>query len=462
VNFTKALLFVLIPGALAALFLIPCVADEPGDKPRLQANLLVDASAVLVNAAVQRPIDRTEPVREIILDTPVCGIGRTLGTVRAELVPDPRRAAIDVILQATVYSRTVGTRQTILIHTCGETPLEVRRRVLADDKGISLFGGPSRAASTTRLLDVASTMDMDCLAIRMSRRGFENSKSAAEAESACKAAWRASSRLEEELTPVLATASETLGRELLAFRRAGLALEALEFSTTAALLQARARFATPGRPQPVPVSLPPDIDLAVRIHESVATEAAQAEFGGRSFPLTGVSKVYDDLTRGLILDGRSEAEQKADLKMMEKLLGELAGKPVTVNLAKKNPLIVRFAEQGFSLEGHVASIRMDNIDYAGLRIKAAYRLENGKAGVHAVRKGPVEFFPEPVRPGQKLAKLPRADLVLLETLFAEFLKERLKLAALPLPEVLSSRLDPPRAYARNGWFALVWKLGVPR
>jgi hypothetical protein len=462
VKLTRALLFVLIPSAASALLLIPCAADEPGDKPRRQPNLLVDASAALINAAVQRPIDRTEPVREIIQDTPVCGIGRTLGTVRAELVPDPRRAAIDVILQACVYSQTVGTRRTILIHTCGTTPLEVRRRVIADDKGISLCAGPSCAVSSARLLDVTSTMDMDCLAIRMTRRAFENSKPAAEAESACKAAWRASNRLEEELTPALASASDTLGRELLAFKRAGLSLEALEFSTTAALVQGRARFATPGRAQPIPVSLPPDIDLAVRIHESVATEAAQAEFGGRSFPLTGVSKIYEQLTRGLILDGRKDADQKADLKTMEKLFADLAGKPVTINLAQKNPLIVKFADQGFSLEGHVASIRQDKVDYAGLRIKAAYRLENARDGVHAVRKGAVQFFPEPAQAGQKLAALPPENLFLLETLFTEFLKERLTLAALPMPEALSSRLDPPRAYARNGWFALAWKLASPR
>lgn len=451
---TKAVLFVLIASALSAILMVPCAADEPRREP----NLVVDVSAALLNAAVGRPVDRAEPVHEIIQDTPISGIGRTVGMVRTELVPDSRRAAVDVILQANVYTQTVGARHTIRIHASGETSLEVRRRVVVDGKGISVFAGPSCAATTTRLLDVTSIMDMDCLAIRMTRRGFENSKPAAEAESACKAAWRAGMRLDEELTPALASASETLGRELQAFRRAGLALDSLEFSSTASLLQGRARFATPGRAQPIPVSLPADIDLAVRIHESVATEAVQAEFGGRSFPINGVSKIYEDLTRGLILDGRKESDQKADLKVMEKLLADLAGKPVTITLPKANPLIVKFADQGFSLEGHVVSVRQDQTDYAGLRVKAAYRLENGKDGVYAVRKGPVQFFPEPAKPGQKLAALPQTDLFLLETLFTEFMKERLKLAALPLPEALASRLDPPRAYARNGWFALVWKL----
>jgi hypothetical protein len=460
VKLAKAVLLALLISALSVL--MPCVADEPGDKPRREPNLLVDASAALINAAVQRPVDRTEPVCEVIQDTPVHGIGRTLGTVRAELAPDPHRAAIDVILQACVYSQTVGTRKTILIHTSGTTPLEIRRRVVMDDNGIRVFAGPSRAVSNTCLLDVTSTMDMDCLALKMTRRGFENNKAAAEAESACKAAWRAGLRLDDELTPVLASASETLGRNLLALRRAGLTLEALEFSTTASLLQGRARFAIPGRPQPIPVSLPPDIDLAVRVHESVATEAAQALFGGRSFPVDGVSKVYEELTLGLILDGRKEADIKADLKMMEKLFADLAGKPVTVKLPKTNPVIVKFADQGFSLEVNVASIHQGKIDYAGLRANAAYRLENARDGVHAVRKGKVQFSPEPAQSGQKLAKLTPEFQVLLEMLLAEFMKERITLAALPMPEAISSRLDPPRAYARNGWFAVTWKLASPR
>ena len=172
----KAVLIVFMIDSMSALSLLPCVADEPGDKPRREPNLLVDASAALINAAVQRPVDRTEPVGEIIQDTPVCGIGRTVGAVRAELVPDPHRAAIDVILQACVYSQTVGTRNTILIHTAGTTPLEIRRRVVMDDKGIRLFAGSSRAVSNACLLDVTSTMDFDCLAIKMTRRGFEGNK----------------------------------------------------------------------------------------------------------------------------------------------------------------------------------------------------------------------------------------------------------------------------------------------
>lgn len=453
----KPFLLTLIPLAVLASAFVPCAADGPAVKPR-EPNFLVDVSAGLVSALIAGPVDRTEPVHEIIQDTPICGISRSIGSIRTELVPDSARGMVDVVLQSCVHARTVGTRQTILIHTVSTTPIEIRRRIVINEKGIQLFAGPGSAVSSSELIDITSTMDTDCLTMRLARRGYENAKCAGEVEGACKTLKHAAVRLDGELMPPLASASSALGRELAAFERTGLALEALSFSTTAARLQGQARFSTPKRKEPIPVTLPPDFDLAIRVHESVATEAAQTEFGGRSFPVSGVSGIYAELTRGLILDDRKKSAQVADLKTIEKLLADLAGMPITINLPMVDPLIVKFADQGFAVEAHVASIRKEKIDYAGLRIKAAYRLINASDGVHAVRSGKVEFIPNEPQPGQKLAELPKEFRVLLETLFGEFMKERLVLGPLPMPEEIASKLQPPRAYARNGWFALVWKL----
>src|SRR5437879_2272088 len=85
-------------------------ADEVLDR---KPHLIIDVSAAMVNGAVQRSVDRIEPVEEEIRETPVHGTGRTVGTVRAELVPDARSAAVEVIFQGCVWSRTVGTRHTV-------------------------------------------------------------------------------------------------------------------------------------------------------------------------------------------------------------------------------------------------------------------------------------------------------------------------------------------------------------
>ncbi|HZZ80486.1 MAG TPA: hypothetical protein VFE62_18425 [Gemmataceae bacterium] len=430
-------------------------ADEPAGR---EPNVRIDASAALINALVQRSIDETEPVNEIIQDTPVCGIGRTLGNVYAELIPDTRHATIDIAMQGVNYSETVGARHTIRIHTFTTTPLQVRRRIVIGETGINLLAGPSSAVACTQLIDVTSTMDMDYLAKCMVRRGFENTRPAAEAESACKTVGHVIRRIDDEINPALATASSTLGRELRAFRQTGLLLEAMRFSTSTSHVHGAFRFATPGRTSPVPMMLSSDFDLAARIHESVATEAAQTEFGGRTFSLTEVSKIYNELTRGLILDARSDADIKLDLEKLAKLAAQLAGKPVIVTLPKRDPLIVTFADQGFTLEGRVESVQQDKTTYAGLRVKVAYRLENRADGVYALRKGPVRVALDKGNPEKKVDAMPAATGVIMETMLTEFMKERIKLAALPMLDPIASRLLAPRAAAANGWFALVWKL----
>jgi hypothetical protein len=327
-----------------------------------------------------------------------------------------------------------------------------------DEYGINLCRGPSGAVACTELLDVCSTADMDYLAKCLVRRGFQNTKPYAEAESAGKTIAHVVDGLDDELRPALTTASAAVGRELRAFHKSGIRLEAMQFSTSATSLQGAFRFATPGRKPPVPVQLPPDIDLAVRLHESVAAEVAQTEFGGRTFPLGEVSNIYNELTRGLILDARSDADAKADLEKLTKLAVELAGKNVAVTLPKKDPLVVKFADQGFTLEGRVASVQQDKTKYAGLRVNVAYRLANRADGVYAIRQGPIRVTLSPADPEKKLEAMPQAIAVVMETLLGDFMKERLKLAPLPVLEPIAARLAPPQAAAGNGWFAVTWKL----
>jgi hypothetical protein len=303
-------------------------------------------------------------------------------------------------------------------------------------------------------------MDFDEWSIRLAREFYRRSERDAQAESSFKTARKLANGMGDELAPTLAAASAALGKEVQSFKRGGLALEGLGFNTTSAFLQARLRFAIPERKQSDRIlPLPADIDLGMRIHESAANEAAETEFAGRSFRLDGVSKVYDDLTRGLIRDGRKDSVQKAGLKKIEKALADLAGNPVNITFAKKDPVTVAFADQGFSVEFRIAAVQQEKTAYAGLRVMAAYRFENVASGVQAARIGPIQFFAEKAQPEKKLEALPAQYLFLLETLAAEVATERLILNPLPLPEALARlRLEPPRALAGDGWFALTWKL----
>jgi hypothetical protein len=440
---------------LLALTSIPMIADA--NEPRPRPNVLFSASSALLNAAVARPVDETEPVQDVIQDTPVEVVARTVGTVTAELVPAHRQAVIDLTLGACVLSRTVGSRGTIRIHTFTTTPVSVTRRVVVDETGIRVLAGPCHAHSNTELLSIHSTMDMDRLALCMVERGYWRSKDAAEAETSHKTVRRVAERFDNDLTPVLASASQIVGRELATLKRLGFSLDSLRFQTTATNLEASALIA-PASQGPVlrglmPPALP-DADLSVRVHESFFNAVAQAALGNRSFSLDTVAQVYREATRDMLRDARKDVDQAASLKRITGLLSTLAGAEIVITLAKEDPLTVHFGDQEFSIEVHVAMLQQGKERFAGLRHKAVYRLENGKDGVQAVRKKPAQTIADPAQPDMKLAALSKASLLLHQALFAEVFPERLALA--PLPANL--RLGNPQGMARDGWLTLAWKL----
>ena len=418
--------------------------------------------ARLINGAVTHPIDRTAPVEEIIQETPVHGMGRTIGGIRAELVPDAHRAAIDIVFRGTNYSQTVGERANVFIYNTSVTQLDVRRRIVIDGTGIQSYAGPACGDAFTTLLGIKSRTWPAQFTEKLAKSVYDKSVDAAELESAHKTAQHVAVELEKDISPVLASLSKSVGRELKAFKQAELALQSLEFSTTATALHAHARFKTPVNPPPSG-ALPADTDLGVRVHESLANQEAQIELGGRSFALNELSKIYGEVTRGLIRDGRPEADTKLGLKKVEKLLADLAGKPVSLTLAKKSPLMIAFADQGFSVDVRIASVRQEKMLYAGLHARVVYRFENAADGVHAVRQGLVKVVPfeEAADPAKKAAPLPQSLRLLEGVLFEEVFAARLTLAPLPMPEVVKRvRLQPPQAYARDGWFGIAWKLAA--
>lgn len=424
-----------------------------------EANLRVDASAALINALVQRTVDRTEPVDEIIQDTPVEGMGRTIGVVSAELIPDRSRAVLDIAFRGNVFSQSVSLRPHSLLYTRTTTTFDARRRIVVDGTGIHLFNGPSCARACNELLCIKSKTDCpENLTIRLAERMYHQSVAAAEAETADKTVQKLSYRMGDELTPTLADASAALARHFRAMKKAGLTVESLEFETTASSVQGRARIVGSGKSDPKPTApMHADDDLDIRVHESLANAVAQVELGGRSFKLDEVSRIYEEVTRGLLLDGRKESDKKIGIKKVEALLAGIAGKPVTITFAEKDPLLISFADQGFTLELRFDSIRQENVTYAGERLKVAYRLENLPDGAHAVRKGRVQILPLE-DPDKKAKPLPPEFRLLQDVLFDEVLTERLTLAPLPMPGAIGALLSPPRAGMADGWWALAWKL----
>lgn len=456
-------IYVAINPFLAGMFL--CIATGPlnanDNKPTKAPNLYLDVSAAVIRTLVHKSIDQTEKFNDEIQDTPVAGVGRMVGESTAQLIPNPHFGVLDVVFNGRGYSRSIGYRPHALLYSSTETCVEVRRRVVIDSKGLRVFVLPHKAEATTTLEDVRSYAEPDFLAQRVARLLFERNRNAAENEAAVKTAQRVSKQLGDEMTPILKSATLFGKSEFDYFKGRGLAIDSLEFSTTANTFHTRLRLATPNGtvlgPRP---AMTPNLDVGMLAHPSLLNEAGRIALGGREFPLSEVKKFYDEVTLGLLRDGRKDAEKQDTLAALEKVLADLGGKQTIIVLSKKDPLTVVANNTGFTSELHVGSVRFLGTQYAGMRVRAKYRIENTDEAPHAVREGALQYLPgdEPTSDGKKLEPQPAAFSLLRNALFEEVLKQRLALVLPQVEAIPDLRFFPPRAGVRDGWLALAWTL----
>lgn len=455
---------IVIKPLLAIVCLI--IATDPlsaNDKKTAKVpNLYLDVSATVINTLVRRSIDQTERFKDEIQDTPVEGVGRTIGTSGVQLIPNSKFGVMDVVFNGNIYSRSIGYRPHTMLYSSTNTNVEVRRRVVIDSKGLRVFDLPGKAEATTTLDDVKSYAEPDVLAQRVMRFLFERTKAAAEDEAANKMAQRVSKRLGDEMTPILKAATAFGKSEFEHFKGRGLAIDSLEFSTTANALHTELRLAIPESivigPRP---TMTPNLDLGLLAHPSLMNEAARIAVGGREFPLSEIKKFYDEVTLGLLRDGRKDAEKQDTLRALEKVLTDFGGKQTVIVLAKNDPLTVTATENGYIAEIHIGSIKQnDTTRYAGMRARAKYRLENTDDSPQAEREGAIEYLPgdEPTSDGKKLNAQPVAFTLLRGAIMEEVLKQRLALVLPQVEAIPDLRFYAPRGGVRNGWLALAWTL----
>ncbi len=436
-------------------------SNASDEKPAKAPNLYLDVSSRVINTLVKRSIDETERFTDEIQDTPVAGVTRTIGASAVQLIPNANFGIADVVYAGKSYSRSVGYRPHTLLYTSSETSVEVRRRVVIDNRGLRVFILPPRAQATTTLDDVRSYGEPDLLAQRVAGFFFERNKGAAEAEAAAKTAQRISKRIGDEMTPLLAAASKFGKSEFEYFKGRGLVIDSLDFHTTQKSIQARLRMKTPPgivlEPRP---AMTPDLDVGLLVHPSLLNEAGRIALSGREFPITGVKKFYDEITLGLLQDGGKNEQQQDTLKAIEKVLADLGGKQTLIVMAKKDPLTITATADGFVADIHVGSIRTLDTRYVGMHVRARYRIENTDEAPHAVREGAIEYLDgtEPAADGKKFDPLPFTILLARNALFEEILKKRLALVLPQVEAIPDLRFYAPRGGVRNGWMALAWTL----
>ncbi len=426
-----------------------------GGNPREETppNLVARVSAALVNDMVARPVDRTTEVQEDILGTWYSGLSRTCGQFHAELVDDPDRATLDLVLTGVAAARTVGYRGAFQVYTQSVTPLEARKRLSFDRQ--SYWNLPATAVASTHSEILAITDErgqQHSLPVILARVRACQQQPESESVASTRTATRAAEQLDCDVNPDIDRAVQAIGDALATARRAGLSPQPPRWSSTREHLDVRIAFPTPGETASSPPAALRSADLVVGLHQGIIDAVVREPLGGKTFKTSEQGGVVHDrlktFFRGAELDSiRQQVEQVA------RILDEHGLGTLTITLDQDRPASIRFTEGKITVVLHASGFADRWNQYPAADIRVVYRIEKTDDGFVLVRQAPIQL----IRATRTIAAVLlqfRLGLTL-NLVFAP----RLPLGPVVLPSSSGARrivLSPQRVESQDGWLQLSW------
>ncbi|HID76424.1 MAG TPA: hypothetical protein EYP56_10555 [Planctomycetaceae bacterium] len=412
-----------------------------------QPNLYVEISEPVVVAGIERDVDETAPVRDVILGANICGTGRTVGRLVAELVPARGRAEVRLTLRGRNHARTVGYKGPARVYSRGLTELVGTKTLIIRPEGVT--AGPSRCRATTdtKIIGVG-TRRGSRLVRRIACRRARKTRCQAEWIAARHAERDLRRRLDREAAEPIERANRQLRQRLWRpldernLRPRSLELESTATALRLRLLAARSfELAAPGPPPPTPEG----VDLSVRIHESSISNFLAAAIGGM--------RLEDEQLRGELKDllGR----------LPEGLEATEQGQPWAITFDAREPVTVWFDENQFRVRVRGAAFTSGRRRYPGMHVTATYRIEQSDRGWVAVRQGDLEITPPRFEGGVRRPLSPRESALktLLLRRFAKIFRERIPSEPIELPGrwEKAGPLELVHWQTQGGWMTLAWR-----
>jgi hypothetical protein len=111
--------------------------------------IVLRLSSAMLEQQINRDIDVQRPVRDVIVGTPVSGVARISGTLRANLVPSDNSACMNVVFRGRVHSRTTGRQSPVTIYGRTITDFTASKEI-AFEPGKGFYARPMKLAATTQ------------------------------------------------------------------------------------------------------------------------------------------------------------------------------------------------------------------------------------------------------------------------------------------------------------------------
>ncbi len=413
-------------------------------------NLLLEVDEALLSRAVNRVVDETMPVNEVILGTRIRGTGHTSGFVLLEFQPSEKRAVIDLLLTATNHSQTHGTKGPVTVHTLGTATVDARKRVFIDAAAVTSAPVEANVSISTKTAGIAVNKRCGQNLIRkIASRKVAQMQPQARAISQQRARERVRSQFETQTADVLRRAAsdyQTKFRNRLLER--GWYPEMLRINSDDQRILATARKALPD--QVAAFTKPPAVASAAvlsgRIHQSFFNNLTEQELAGRT----------------LTKEELESQMQKAGRKMPESLESDADQPPWSITFAKRKPVELLVGDDTVKLTIRGSRYTSGDREFDAMDVWAMYKVESDSGKFRLVRDGDVQIYPPNFVPGggKKLSVQETSLRGILQKRFNKVFDEVIELKPVDLPGELKplGPLPMEQLVARkDGWIAAGWR-----
>ncbi len=354
--------------------------DSVYDNPNVKAYV----SEALINRLLPIRDPEFGVVQERILNNPVAGNRRVDTTVAIDLVPDPNRLLMNLVINGRVSSTTSSEVFASKLHNESYATYVGRKALEWRDTGVAYSPATVTANSSNRLSAVETEIDFVPLvgdvARGMVRAQYESRQGEIQAQLRARVSSEARQRIDLEANERFNALNEQLRNGFFArLNKLDLSLKTQRSRTTADWLLASLRLGSD-------YSLgcqnaePPTLDGAfadVKLHESALNAyLAQLELGGReSDPRETIEYLAEKLDRPALREI------------------ELEDNDLHYTFAKSDPVVVRFFEDRICLRLSFAKMRLGAQEWEDLEVVVNYRPSIGPDGQPTfTRDGVVELY----------------------------------------------------------------------
>jgi len=417
-------------------------------------NLLLDVDESLLATAVNRVVDQTDPVDELILGTRIRGTGRTTGLVMLDFVPSAEAAVVDIVLDATNHSQTRGTQGPVTVCSRGVTKLDARKRIVVNDVAVSEMPTEADASASTRPEGIG-------ISRRFGQRLIRKIASRKIAEMQPRAERIAEGRAREKLRrqfaeqtagPIAQARRDYQARFREPLEERGWFPESLQLSTSDRRLSVRARKALTS--QIAAAAPPPDPDpsavLAARVHDTMANNVAEITLAGRTITQADVEQLAD----------------KRQAAMPEAFGSDPDQPPWSITFARRRPVELDVKDDWLKVTIRGDRFASGDREFPAMDIWAAYRVEHAGGGVRLARDGDVQIYPPGFEPGggDKLTIQETSLRRILQRRFNRIFPESVDVEPLELQGELAAAGPLPiqeLRVSKNGWISAGWRKKDP-